>query len=111
MKKIGRSITTILIILLAIFFAEGFSKTKTSPPEKSIFQSVGTVVTVEPENGFITIKDTGLPFWLKTITMRLRGNDKKTLNTLEFGNKINFSVAKHGKGVVVSQIAKLQKSD
>ncbi len=108
MTKIGRSITTVIIILLAIFFAEGFSKTKTSPLQKPIFQSVGTVVTVEPENGFIRIKDTNLPFWLKTMTMRLRVKDKKILNTLEFGNQINFSVAKHGKDVFISQITKKQ---
>gem|GEM_PF-2085011 len=108
MNKKERTITTILIILSAIFIGEGLSHTKTWPQQKPIFQSLGTVVTVEPENGFITIKDSDLPLWLKHTTIRLRVNDKKILNTLESGNKINFSVAENSKDIFINQITKKQ---
>ena len=82
MTKKGRFVTIIILILLGIFYAEGISKTKTSTTQKPIFQSLGTVVTVELENGFITIKDTDLPFWLKAMTMRLPVKAKSFVNRI-----------------------------
>ncbi len=101
---------TILTFAIAIFvFActKNESSNSTQIVNKQIYKSIGVIKKVDAENSKITIDHEEISGYMSAMEMNESVSDKKLLENLKIGDKVDFEIERTGEKIVITKISKI----
>lgn len=75
--------------------------------EKQIYRAVGVVKKIDPENGKITIDHEDIPGFMSAMEMTEAVSDKKMLEAVKAGNKVEFELERTGSDLLITELTKI----
>lgn len=103
-------ILTILVILTALFSfscvnQEGLKPIQ--PNEIQTYKSVGIIKSLDVENNRLTIDHEDIPGYMSAMQMTESVKDKKMLENLKIGDKVDFELERTGSKIIISKLTKI----
>ncbi|MEZ5428676.1 MAG: copper-binding protein [Pyrinomonadaceae bacterium] len=105
--------TACLFVSLTLFLAcQAGSDAETNPnspvnrTETQTYKSTGVIKKIDAEKGEITIDHEDIPGYMSAMEMTEPVADKKMLEPLKAGDKVDFEIERTGPEVIVTKIAK-----
>ncbi len=75
--------------------------------EKQIYKSVGIIKEIDAEKGTITIDHEDIPGYMSAMEMTEPVADKKLLEGVKIGDKVNFEIERTGSKPIITKIEKI----
>ena len=104
-QKITKTVVLIAAISFALFACNSGNQNKNT--EKQTYKTVGLVKSFDAGKGEITIDHEDIPGYMPAMEMTQRVADKKMLETLKTGDKIEFELERIGSNLVITKISKV----
>lgn len=75
--------------------------------DKKTYKSVGVIKKIDAENGKLTIDHEDIPGYMTAMEMNEPVSDKKMLETIKIGDKVEFEIERTGSKLVITKITKV----
>ena len=84
------------------------SKTNSAAADdKQTYKSTGVIKAIDRENGKITIDHDDIPGYMSAMEMNEAVSDKKLLETVKVGDRVEFEIERTGAKIVVTKLDKI----
>lgn len=83
------------------------SEEKEEISERQTYKSVGIIKEIDSEKGTITIDHEDIPGYMSAMEMTEPVADKKLLEVVKVGDKVNFEIERTGSKLIITKIEKI----
>lgn len=79
----------------------------TKTAEKQLYKSVGVIKKIDAESGKLTIDHEDIPGYMTAMEMNEAVSDKKMLEAIKIGDKVEFEIERTGSALLITKLTKI----